>query len=350
MRRMIGLSAGGGVGGVVALRATETDTAQRWPAALAAVAGSAMVGTMPLVARHLYADGIGAPSMLLWRYAIALLALAIAAKASGLTLRPALRRGAWLIALVGATLGTAQTLCYWESIKTLDTSVAVMLFYTYPAITLMLDRVFFKQRIRPLAALCIAAILAGVGLIMGPGMERGTLDPRGLMWAIPGPLIYAVYLAITARLLRRHPPLVGALCLFGGMAASFGLAALVLGLDVPAGPDAWGLILFIGLGPGALWMMLFSFSAPRLGASSFAILANTELVTVVLLGVIVLGEPVTVPRAIGGVLIITGILVHALARQIPPLEASPAAAPTLPSPASGGGLERADRSPQASGG
>lgn len=284
-----------------------------------------MVGTMPLVARHLYADGVGAPSMLLWRYAIALIALAAAAKAADIDLRRAWRRGAWAIVLVGATLGTAQTLCYWESIKTLDTSIAVMLFYTYPAITLVLDRVFFKQPIRLLAVLCIGAILAGVGLIMGPGVEHGTLDPRGLMWAVPGPLIYSVYLAITARLLRRHPPLIGAMCLFGGMAVSFGLAAMFLGLDVPAGPRAWGLILFIGLGPGALWMMLFTFSAPRLGASSFAILANTELITVVLVGVTVLGERVTLSRAIGGGLIVAGILVHALARQAPhpgPLAAS----------------------------
>src|SRR5207248_6463413 len=57
-----------------------------WPAALAALAGSTMVGVMPLVARKLYADGLGAPSMLFFRYVIALLALAIAIKAMRLDL------------------------------------------------------------------------------------------------------------------------------------------------------------------------------------------------------------------------------------------------------------------------
>ena len=28
-----------------------------------------------------------------------------------------------------ATLGAAQTLCFWESLKTLETSIAVLLFY-----------------------------------------------------------------------------------------------------------------------------------------------------------------------------------------------------------------------------
>ena len=241
------------------------------------------------------------------------------------------RGGAWRIALVGATLGAAQTLCFWESLKTLETSIAVLLFYTYPAVTLALDRVSFRQKIRPLAVLCIGVILAGAGLITAPGLGGGTIDLRGFAWALPAPLIYALYLAINARLLRRHPPLVGAFGLFAGMAATFGLAAAFAGLDVPASGAGWLLLVFIALGPGALTMTLFSYSVPRLGASSFAILANAELVTVVMLGVLVLGEEV------GGALIVAGILTHALSRQPHLVEARPSPASALradaPSPA-----------------
>ena len=306
---------------------TAPGAARVWPAALAAISGSAMVGLMPLVARQLYADGLSAPSMLFWRYSLALVALALAASAVRLDLRQAWRGGAWQIALVGATLGAAQTLCFWESLKTLETSIAVLLFYTYPAVTLALDRLFFKQPIRPLAVFCIAIILGGAGLITGPGLKGGTIDLRGLSWALPAPLLYALYLAINARLLRRHPPLIGAFGLFAGMALSFGVAAGFAGLDVPESSAGWLLLVFIALGPGALTMTLFSFSVPRLGASGFAILANTELVTVVLIGVLVLGEEFTAARAVGGALIVAGILVHALSRGGAP---RPVSAPTLP--------------------
>ena len=77
-------------------------------------------------------------------------------------------------------------------------------------------------------------ILFGAALITGPGLHGGTLDPRGLAWALPAPLIYALYLAINARLLRRHPPLIGAAGLFIGMAVTFGIAAAMFGLDVPS--------------------------------------------------------------------------------------------------------------------
>ena len=115
--------------------------------------------------------------MLFWRYAIAILALGTAATLTGLKLSQAWRDGAWRIVLLGATLGAGQTLCFWESIKTLETSIAVLLFYTYPAVTLALDRLVFGTRVRPLALLCIAAILLGAALITGPGLHGGTSRP-----------------------------------------------------------------------------------------------------------------------------------------------------------------------------
>ena len=245
-----------------------------------------MVGFMPIITLQLYKAGIGASSMLVRRYGLALVPLAAASVVARHDFRAALRRGAWRIAVVGATLGAGQTLCFWESLHTLDTSIAILLFYTYPALTLAIDRLVFKQRIRLRAALCVAIILAGAGLITLPGLRGGGLDPRGLMWLLPSPLIYALYLAANSVLMRRHPPLTSAVFLYLGLITTFGGASLYLGLDLPAAPRTWVLLLIIALGPGALTVTLFSYSVPRLGAVSYAIIANCELVTVILVGVL----------------------------------------------------------------
>lgn len=304
--------------------------ARMWPAALAALSGSTMVGFMPLLARRLYADGLGAPSMLFWRYNLAILALAAAGLCMQIDLRRVLRGGGWRIVLLGATLGAAQTLCFWESIKTLETSIAVLLFYTYPAVTLTLDRLILKQPIRPVAVLCIAMILFGAGLITVPGLRGGTIDLRGLLWAIPSPLIYSLYLAINSRLLRHYPPLIGAGALFLGMAITFSAMAPFVGLDVPTQATSWLLVFLIALGPGALTMTLFSYSVPKLGATGFAILANAELVTVVVIGTLVLGEAMTPGRATGGALIVAGIITHALSRRAASHASRPAPRPIPP--------------------
>ncbi|MGA8383160.1 MAG: DMT family transporter [Stellaceae bacterium] len=293
------------------ITAVSLRPALQWRAALAAVTGSVLVGFMPLIALQLYKAGISAPSMLVWRYGLALVPLTAAAAARH-GFRAALRGGAWRISLVGATLGAGQTLCFWESLHTIDTSIAILLFYTYPALTLGLDRLIFKRPIRWRAALCVAMILLGAGLVALPGLHGGGIDPRGLAWILPSPLIYALYLAANSVLMRPHPPLIGAVFLYLGLAASFAGASLYLGLDIPAATGTWLLILLIALGPGALTVTLFSYSVPRLGPASYAVIANCELLTVILLGVLALGEKLTMGRSIGAGLILCGILSHGL--------------------------------------
>jgi drug/metabolite transporter (DMT)-like permease len=58
-----------------------------------------------------------------------------------------------------------------------------------------------------------------------------------------------------------------------------------------------------------------SYSIPWLGPAPYAIIANCELVTVVVVGVIVLGEQLTPIHAFGGGLILVGILLHGWVRR-----------------------------------
>jgi drug/metabolite transporter (DMT)-like permease len=274
-----------------------------------------MFGFVPLAARGLYADGLSTWSLLCWRYLLALLVIFAGIRLARLRLGTALRLGAWRIALVGVSLGAVQTLCYFQSLRRLDTGIAVLLFYTFPVVTLAVERFFFKERVAPAALLCVTVILAGAALIAGPGLHDGTIDPRGLAWAVPGPIIYAFYLAANARLMARHPPLIGAGFLYGGLAAAYLGAVLWLGASLPKSAPGWLSLAFLALGPGAVAAVAQSYSMPRLGAPTYAIIANCELVTVVVLGVAVLGEALTPTRTLGGGLILAGILLHGWVRQ-----------------------------------
>jgi multidrug transporter EmrE-like cation transporter len=79
----------------------------------------------------------------------------------------------------------------------------------------------------------------------------------------------------------------------------------------------WLSLAFLALGPGAVAAVAQSYSMPRLGPPTYAIIANCELVTVVLVGVIVLGEQLTPTSALGGGLILGGILLHGWGRRPP---------------------------------
>ncbi len=274
-----------------------------------------MFGFVPLAARGLYADGLSTWSLLCWRYLLALVIIFAGIRLTGLRLGTALRQGAWRIAVIGVSLGAAQTLCYFQSLRWLYTGIAVLLFYTFPVITLSVERFFFRQQIAPSAVLCVIVIFAGAALIAVPGLRNGTIDPRGLAWALPGPVIYAFYLAANARLMARHPPLIGAGFLYGGLAVAYLGAVLGLGASLPKSVPGWLSLAFLAVGPGVVAAVSQSYSMPRLGPATYAIIANCELVTVVVIGATALGEKLTAPRAFGGGLILIGILLHSWVRK-----------------------------------
>jgi len=248
---------------------------------------------------------------------LALVIIVAGIRLTRLPLGAALRHGAWRIALIGVSLGAAQTLCYFQSLRWLDTGIAVLLFYTFPVVTLGIERFFFKQQVAPAALMCVIVIFAGAALIAVPGLRNGTIDPRGLAWAIPGPVIYAFYLAANARLMARHPPLIGAGFLYGGLTVAYLGAVLWLGGSLPKSAPGWLSLAFLALGPGAVAAVAQSYSMPRLGPATYAIIANCELVTVVVVGALVLGEKLTLTRALGGGLILAGILLHGWVRKPP---------------------------------
>ena len=115
--------------------------------------------------------------------------------------------------------------------------------------------------------------------------------------------------------MARHPPLIGAAFLYGGLAAAYVGAALWLGASLPRSATGWLALAFLALGPGAVAAIAQSYTMPRLGPPTYAIIANCELVTVVLVGATVLGEKLSPTSALGGGLILSGILLHGWVRR-----------------------------------
>jgi DME family drug/metabolite transporter len=122
---------------------------------------------------------------------------------------------------------------------------------------------------------------------------------------------YAGYTLAAKRMLTRdHSPETV-------MAGAFGLGAVVLlpvlalaggGLATPGGA---ALIVFLGVIPTAVAYLLFARGLNRLSAAETATLTLAEPLTAALLGVIVLSERMSAPAALGGALILGGLVVLA---------------------------------------
>lgn len=276
-------------------------------AVAAAAVGSISVGFVPLFVTGLQTAGVDTLSTLLWRYIVALAILVPLALRYHDLVHDWNLGGKWLV-LNAATLGALQVFSYFKSVETLPTSVAVTVFYCYPVLALILDRVLFRisPSIETLAA--IALIIVGVALTSFPGLMQAKLDPLGLFYATLSAVGYAVYIAAAYHITRTLPPLSCAVFIYGTFGLVFGVAALFTGFAVPSSPELWLNVLFIGTLGGALQILSFAYALPRLASTGYAVIVCLELVTVVLVGVALLGEELQTVQWLGICLVVAGVL------------------------------------------
>ena len=159
-------------------------------------------------------------------------------------------------------------------------------------------------------AIATALACAGVAMLALAGTDANISLP-GVGLALGAGASYAGYTLAAKRMLTTgHAPETV-------MAGAFGLGAVLL-LPVLAvkgsglvAPEGAALILFLGIVPTALAYLLFARGLKRLSAAETATLTLAEPLTAALLGVIVLSERLSAPAALGGALILAGLLVLA---------------------------------------
>jgi len=158
-------------------------------------------------------------------------------------------------------------------------------------------------------AAATALACAGVAMLALAGADADISLP-GVGLALCAGAGYSGYTIAAKRMLHAHSPETV-------MAGAFGLGAVLLlpvlvlaggGLATPGGA---GLIVFLGVLPTAIAYLLFARGLKRLSAAETATLTLAEPLTAALLGVIVLGEHLTAPAALGGMLILGGLVVLA---------------------------------------
>lgn len=286
-----------------------------------ATMGSISVGFVPMFVSELQKVGVATASALVWRYIVALAILLPFALWRHKLIDEWRRGGKWLV-LNALTLGTLQVYCYFSAVETLPTSVVVTLFYFYPVMTLAVDRFLFGLPIRTTTVLGVITILAGVAMTSSPGFSSATLDPRGAFFIVMSALGYTLYMAAAYPVTKRVAPVASAVFIYGSYLVSFGTVALLRGFSWPTEPHLWLNVLYIGSLGGALQILSFSFALPRLAASGYAAIVCLEFVTVVLVGVFIIGERLEPIQWAGIACVLGGIFLsrasRGMSRAVPP--------------------------------
>lgn len=286
-----------------------------WRAPAAAACGSLCVGTVPALAVGLYAEGMQPASLLFWRYWLALCVLVPLAAWAAPSISDDWRRAGPALLINAILLGAAQTFCYFRAIQTVPSSVVVTIFFAYPIFTLLIERYWFRQRLVASSVISAAILLAGVALTSWPRLITLEGDTVGLMYAVGAAVVFSVYLAISQRYTGGITSFSAAAFIYLGLAIAFTAVVMINGLDVPQSTEAWLRMIGIATFGGALQICSFAYALPRLSARGYGIIISLELVTVAIIGVTVLGEPLGLIQALGLGIVVSAIIYDRLNRS-----------------------------------
>ncbi|MFB6235278.1 MAG: DMT family transporter [Halopenitus sp.] len=263
-------------------------------------------GTLGIFGTYAQQAGLSIPTVLLYRFFIATVAVWGILIAQG---RLRLLRGRTLFAAIAlGSLGYAtMSGLFFLGLEYMTAGLVAIVFYTYPAFVVVLAVVAVGERVSRTTLLALALALGGVGLVVGA--DPAGASRTGVAIMIAAALTYAAYITVSRAVLETTDSLL----LTAHVLPAAGLTFLVGGtitneLAIPATPTAWGILVGLALLGTAIPVFTFFAGLSRIGASRTGIISTAEPLVTVALGVVLFAEPVTLPTVAGGGLILSAVV------------------------------------------
>lgn len=260
-------------------------------------------GSMAILARFAYADGVSTASLLFLRFFLA-----------GLLLLPWViwkklpwpRGRALLVLMAMGSLGYAgMAACYFSGLHYASAGTIALLLYLFPAIVLVLSTLLLGERFS--ARRLLALLLALTGLAITIGLELSA-QPLGLLLGLASAVIYSLYILAGSRYTQGCHPLTSACVVVFSAACCYGTYLAITGFHGPASLHGWLSVLGIaGFGTVAA-LALFLSGLARTGATQASLISTAEPVVTILLAWLLLGEPLGWSQALGGGLILAAVV------------------------------------------
>jgi drug/metabolite transporter (DMT)-like permease len=248
-------------------------------------------------------------TLVLGRFGIAALALLLAARLGGHRLPRSPRVWAGFFVLGALNSLIPFGLIAWGQVQ-LTSGLASILNATTPLFTALVAHAWGDERLTPNRAAGVLIGLAGVCVLIGPGV-LGHLGAHTLAeLAILGAAVSYAFAGTYGRRFRALPSVVAV----AGMMSTAALMALPIALvmDRPrtldVGARTWGALLGLAVLSTALGFVIYFRVLGTAGATNVMLVTLLMPVVALLVGSLVLGEPVTRVALAGMALIAVGLL------------------------------------------
>lgn len=211
--------------------------------------------------------------------------------------------------ICGIPLGLTG-LFYYQSLQSLNASLAVIFLFQFVWIGSLFEWVFYKKtptigKIISIGILIIGSILAAGIIVEG----SGEITWQGTVWGLLSALTYTSFVFLSSTV-ENDTPAVQKSALFstGGLITVLILAPPKQLVHLPVLMEIAPYGLFLGILGVVLPPLLFTIGMPHIGPGLGTILTSSELPVAVVLSALVLTEHVSMSQWLGVVLILVGIV------------------------------------------
>jgi drug/metabolite transporter (DMT)-like permease len=265
-------------------------------------------GFAAVFAKEAFAAGTSVPALMTARFGLAALAFwAVVVRRRPLV--PPLRVIAVCIGL-GAIGYALQSGFYFGALTKVDATVVGQVLYVYPAIVVGLALIRRKEKTERRTLLALLCTAVGLALLMGSGGVGGAHVAAGMLMALGAAGTYAVYITVAHTL-----PVdldVYLLCAIVCTAAALSVSCFGLttqSMSWPATGGSWPWIVLLALVSTVIPIGTFLAGLRIVGPSIAAILSCMEPVVTAATGIVIYGEHFGVAQVVGGVAVLSSIVV-----------------------------------------
>ncbi len=264
-------------------------------------------GTIGYFGVRLSEIGLSVSDLLFWRFGFSCVLIFPLLLLQWNQIRGSSIRAISLSILLGTALYGFGTSLYFESIKYIGTGLGMVVFFSYPAMVILLSLIFHHQRPSQSTIFALALIIAGCMFIALGKNDGFSADLWGISLAAASGLGYALYIVISKSTLTAMPPLASTFWVCFGSALTFVLEAALNNHSLywPTSSYVWFTIIAFALIGTVLPIFLFLMGMKYISANQASIISVIEPISVLLVGVFVLNESITGTQLAGAAIILS---------------------------------------------
>lgn len=268
----------------------------------------ASFGLLPWFARTAYDHGTEPLGMLAVRFTFAsILLLAIHIFRTKDVSLPSKKLSIQLF-LLGAVGYAPQATFFFFGVERIDTSLATVIFYTYPAFVVLASWAVFRHTPSVRMAACLIVAVFGTALTAG---QISTGSGLGVALMFGASIWYTGYILISSKITGQSGAFVSLTYVMVGAAVSHLLLLALLRPSLPQDTTGWLAVFAAAIVSTVVAMGFFFAGVSRIGPGEAAVFSTIEPVVSIAVGVYALEENLTTTRVVGALCVLVSVAVLA---------------------------------------